>query len=96
MFAVVEGCIGKDKKREIYSIKIEFGYNASSMAYEDHYIRFYYEVTIPAKTKEYQLARKKYEADMKQYKEDMEAYKTASKAKKIKNMEEELKKLKGD
>src|SRR5690349_1691459 len=28
-------------------IKIEFGYNANCMSYEDHYVKFYYEVEIP-------------------------------------------------
>jgi hypothetical protein len=42
-------------------IKLEFGYNTSSMAYEDHYIRFYYNETIPKRTKEYNAAKKKYE-----------------------------------
>jgi hypothetical protein len=77
-------------------IKIEFYYHASCMAYEDHHVHFYYEVTIPARKAEYDAARKKFEADKKQYDKDVIAWEEEQKNKKIKNMEKELKKLKGE
>lgn len=76
-------------------IKIEFGYNASSMAYEDHYVRFYYEVTVPARFDEYLLALKKYEEAAKQYKTDLAAYEKVCHDQEIKETEEKLARLKG-
>src|ERR1700681_671657 len=45
-------------------IKIEFGYNANDMAFEDHYVNFYHEVKIPAR-------KAKYKADLAKYGEDL-------------------------
>lgn len=76
-------------------VKIEFGYNASSMAYEDHYVKFYYEVTTPARKEEYKTAKKKYEQDKAQYDKDMAAYKVAKHQEEIAAAEAKLAKLKG-
>lgn len=76
-------------------IKIEFGYNASSMAYEDHYVSFYYEVLVPARLSEYQADLAQYEKDIEQYKKDVVAYEEFCKQEEIKTMEEKLAKLKG-
>ncbi len=75
-------------------IKMEFGFNASSMAYEDHYIKFYYEVVIPARTAEYELAQKQYKTQIKRYDLDLKAYQTEVMHNKIGAMEEELSRLK--
>ena len=76
-------------------IKIEFGYNASSMAFEDHYIRFYYDVTIPARKVEYKADKKKYEADLAQYEKDLIAHQEWHRAEEIRKTEEKLARLKG-
>lgn len=76
-------------------IKIEFGYNASSMAYEDHYIKFYYEAKVPARKEEYKAAQKKYKEQKEQYDKDMAAYKAACREQEIKDTEEKLARLRG-
>jgi serine phosphatase RsbU (regulator of sigma subunit) len=76
-------------------IKIEFGYNASSMSYEDHYIRFYYEEKVSARKAEYKAAMAKYEKDLKQYEKDLEAYEEAKRQQEIAETEAKLERLKG-
>lgn len=71
-------------------IKIDCGYTASSMSYEDHYVRFYYEVMIPARDDEFEAYRR----DLAKYEDDMVAYQAAIKVNKIKDMEETLARLK--
>lgn len=77
-------------------VKIEFGYHANSMAYESHWVCFYYEVKVPAKKEEYKEAKKKFNKDMVKYKEEMEEYRKACHQKKIKETEDELEQLKKD
>jgi hypothetical protein len=77
-------------------IKMEFGYNASSMAFEDHYCRFYYEVKVPARKKELAEAKKKYKDDLAKYEQDLAAWRADQKAKRIRRMEADLKRLKGE
>jgi mannose-1-phosphate guanylyltransferase len=74
-------------------IKIEFGYNASSMSYEDHYVRFYYEVTIPARKEEYKAAQKKYKKDLEQYEKEMFVYEANCLAKEIEETKAKLARL---
>lgn len=76
-------------------IKMEFGYNANAMAFEDHYIKFYYEVKVPARKEEYKIAQKKYTKEKEQYDKDMAAYKVACREQEIKDTEEKLARLKG-
>jgi len=75
-------------------IKIQFGYKASDMAYENHYIHFYYEVLVPAKNEEYKIAMKQYEEDLKKYEDEIVQYKKFIHQEEIKKMEETLAKLK--
>lgn len=75
-------------------IKVEFGYNANCMAYEDHYVGFYYEVKIPARKKEFRAAMKKYKEDLAQYEKDLAEYNEACRLQEIKETEERLAKLK--
>ena len=75
-------------------IKIEFGYNASSMSYDDCFIKFYYEVIIPARKTEFKAAKVKYQANLKQYEQDVVAYEQECREKEIKATEEKLKRLK--
>lgn len=74
-------------------VKISFGYNASSMSYDDHYVGFYYEKKIPACKKEYKLALKKYEAELAQYEKDLVIYNDWLKAEKIKQLKSQLNQL---
>ncbi len=76
-------------------IKMDFGYNASCMSYDDHYVGFYYEVTVPARKAELLAARAKYESDLRQYEKDLKAYKEAKRLNDIKETEAKLAKLKG-
>lgn len=76
-------------------IKVEFGYNTSSMAYEDHFVRFYYETVIPARTVEYEEAVKEYEQSLERYEQAMMDYTEALRQQEIKATEAKLKKLKG-
>lgn len=76
-------------------VKLEFDYNASSMSYDDHYIKFYYETTVPARKVEYKAAKKKYDEDIKQYEIDIIAYKAACREQEIKDAEDKLARLKG-
>lgn len=76
-------------------IKIEFGYNANCMAYEDHYVKFYYEETIPARKEEYKAAKKKYEEENAQYEKDLAEYKLFLHNKEIEETEQKLARLKG-
>jgi hypothetical protein len=75
-------------------VKIDFGYHASSMAYEDHHVRFYYEVTIPARTEEFEKASEQFRREMAKYEKDMEAYKEACRLYEIEQTEAKLAKLK--
>ena len=75
-------------------IKIEFGYHTSSMAYEDHYIRFYYEKTIPARPDEYKALMKKYNQDLKIYEKELKDWEEACLKLEIEETELKLKKLK--
>lgn len=83
-------------------IKIEFGYNASSMSYDDHYVNFYYEIVGKLDKKSYNQALKFYEEDMKRYEKEIKQYEkdkaegeAKAKAEEIKELEEKLKELKG-
>lgn len=84
------------KNVTVDDIKIEFGYNASSMAYENHYVKFYYEVTVPAREEELVQAILKYKKEEEQYKKDRAAYEIYCKEQEIKNMQDALSKLKGE
>jgi hypothetical protein len=75
-------------------IKIDFGYNASFMSYEDHYVGFYYDVKIPAKTKELKAAKEKYKLDLAQYEKDLVAYNEWKRNDEIRQTENKLKALK--
>ena len=75
-------------------IKIEFGYNASSMAFEDHYVRFYYEEVIPARKAEYEAALEQYKKDLKHYEHSVVVYKEFCRQEEIRKTEEKLAKLK--
>ncbi|MCK9459536.1 MAG: hypothetical protein M0R80_07850 [Proteobacteria bacterium] len=76
-------------------IKIDFGYNASSMSYEDHYVGFYYEVTVPARDAEFDAAMREYKAAERQYEADMTEYEVWAYKQEIKETEEKLARLKG-
>ena len=76
-------------------IKIDFGYRASSMAFENHYVGFYYEVAIHARDAEYNVAIREYEAATRQYENDMAEYKVWAYKQEIKEAEEKLARLKG-
>jgi len=75
-------------------IKIEFGFKANCMAYENHYVNFYYEVKIPAQTDAYKAAKEQYQKDLKKYEQDLIDYNEYCKNKEIKETEEKLAKLK--
>lgn len=75
-------------------IKIEFGYRASSMAYEYHYVRFYYEVTVPAKPEEYEAAKAAYQQALEQYEKDVVTYEEWKAQKEIDDAEATLNRLK--
>lgn len=77
-------------------IKIDFGFNANCMAYEDHYVNFYYEEKIPARTAELKAVMSKYKEAFKKYEEDLVTYKAFCKARNIKEAEEKLAQLKGE
>lgn len=77
-------------------VKIEFGYNASSMAYEDHYLRFYYEVDVPGDPKGLKKAKAEYAKKKAQYDKDMAAYQEAVVQQQIREKEEELARLKAN
>lgn len=76
-------------------IKIEFDYQASSMAYEDHYIKFYYEKTIPARPEEFKALMEKYNEELKVYDVAVEAWKEACRQLEIEETEAKLNRLKG-
>jgi hypothetical protein len=75
-------------------VKVDFGYYASSMAFEDHHIGFYYEVKIPSRMKEYRAAQAKYEEDMKQFLKQQEAYEQYLVQEEIRKTEAKLQALK--
>jgi hypothetical protein len=68
-------------------IKLEFGFRTSSMAYEDHYIRFYYEELIPEQVEAYEAAKRKYKKNIVKYENDLKVYEAAMKEKEIKDAE---------
>lgn len=76
-------------------IKIDCGYRASSMAYENHHVKFYYEITIPAKPKEFEALMGKYHEEMDVYNEKIKEWEKACRQQEIKETELKLKKLKG-
>lgn len=77
-------------------IKIEFGFNAGAMSYEDHYVRFYYEETIPANLEGFAAAQRAYEIQKNQYDLEMKAYSDALKKYEIEQAEQNLARLKGE
>lgn len=77
-------------------IKIEFGYNANCMAYENQYVNFYYEEKIPARKDELKAAKAKYIEAFKKYEEDLAEYQAFSKAEEIRQTEEKLRRLRGE
>jgi hypothetical protein len=80
----------------INQIKIDFGYNANSMAFEDHYVGFYYEVVVPARDAEFKAAQQEYEVALRQYEEDVKEYERVSREEEIRETEEKLARLKGE
>ena len=76
-------------------IKVELGENSCCMSFDGYYVRFYYEVKIPARKVEYKAAKEKYEEDLKQYEEDVIKYTEACLVKEIKDTGAKLAKLKG-
>lgn len=80
---------------KLSQIKMEFDYNASCMSYDDHYVKFYYEVTKPPRNKEYKAAQEQFKKDMEQYEKDIVVYEQYRKEQKIKKTEEKLARLRG-
>lgn len=75
-------------------IKMEFAYKASCMAYENHYVKFYYEATIPARTAELEAAKAQYASDLAIYEKNLAVYQQKIKEKEIADLEAKLAKLK--
>ena len=80
---------------KLSDVKIEFGYHASSMAYEDHHVRFYYEKIIPAKAVEYKIAKAQYDQDLIVYNQAIKDWEETCHQLEIEEVEAKLKKLKG-
>jgi hypothetical protein len=74
-------------------IKIEFDYSASSMSYDDHYVKFYYNETIPARPEEFKAAKKEHDKKLEQYKIDLKIYEDAAHEKAIREAEDKLARL---
>lgn len=75
-------------------IKIEFGYNSSAFAIEDHYVNFYYEIDTPDRMEDFKLAMANYQLDLKQYEKDQLIYEKYLNEQEIKKTEEKLATLK--
>lgn len=75
-------------------VKIEFDFYATSMSYETHYVKFYYEKKIPAREADYKRDLAAYKENLAQYEKDYKAYQEACVDQEIKETEENLRKLK--
>ena len=63
-------------------IKIEFGFEASSFAIENHYVGFYYVERVPARRAEFKADMAKYEENLKKYEETLQHTKNIANRKK--------------
>ena len=80
---------------KLSEVKIDFDYYASSMAYENHWIKFYYDKLIPAREEEYQALKSQYEKDLIIYNEKIKDWKEICIQLEIEATEKKLKELKG-